>query len=116
MRVPALFLTCLSLVICLVFTGCSRTEHDTNNGSVISLVETGRGHFGKVQHAFVTMPISSDSIWLSVAHLERSHVLMELGLGLHDAWGAICEVVVQLMPSTPKPAGLRTVARKHTDI
>jgi len=79
-------------------------------------VVSGHDHFARVQHSLESMPINLDSLWLSVAHLERSGVLKELGLGLEDAWGAFCEVVFQLMPSDPKPVQQQTVARKPTDI
>jgi hypothetical protein len=104
-------------ILGLQLVGCSRTSpNSASDVRVGACVASGRGHFERVQRAIVTMPISADSVWLSVAHLERANVLKELSLGLQDAGTALYEVVIQLMPATSKPVDSRSAAHKPADI
>lgn len=117
MRAPAtigsrqhnLVILSLLAILCLQLVGCTRTS--SNSGSdarVGACIASGRGHFDHLQRAIVSMPIHADSVWLSVAHLERANVLTELCLGLQDAGSALYEVVILLMPTTSKPVDSRS--------
>ena len=103
----------VSFLLCLSACGqeASRPASTPSESGLQARVDAGRGHFQRLGGIVASVPVRPDSLWQSVAWLERKGALHELTLGVEDGWAALRLVVAGLAPHRTESVQEKTAER-----